>query len=119
MGEKMKFNVFLSVIAVLIAGLIGYGFYAINSGEGFVWLITFGSGICMALSLIGILAVSTKGRAGGINIQALSSIFFVVFLISNLVFTFTKIKLAPYIIINGLLLLIYAVSIYGFIKSRQ
>lgn len=58
----------------------------------------------------GILAVSTKGRAGGINIQALSSIFFVVFLISNLVFTFTKIKLAPYIIINGLLLLIYTVS---------
>ena len=115
----MKFNVFLSVIAVLIAGLIGYGFYAANSGEGFVWLITFGSGICMALSLIGILTVSTKGRAGGINIKALSSIFFVVFLISNLVFTFTTIKLAPYIIINGILLLIYAVSTYGIIKSRQ
>ena len=67
----------------------------------------------------GILAVSTKGRAGGINIQALSSIFFVVFLISNLVFTFTTIKLVPYIIINGILLLIYAVSTYGIIKSRQ
>ena len=66
----------------------------------------------------GMMAVSTKGRAGG-NIKALSSIFFVVFLISNLVFTFTKIKLAPYIIINGILLLIYAVSIYGLIKSRQ
>ena len=45
---------------------------------------------------VGILAVSTKGRAGGINIKALSSIFFVVFLISNLVFTFTKIKLAQW-----------------------
>ena len=64
----------------------------------------------MALSLIGIMAVSTKRRAGGINIKALSSIFFVFFLISNLVFTFTTIKLAPYIIINGLLLLIYVVS---------
>ena len=115
----MKFNVFLSVIAVLLAGLIGYGFYAANSGEKFVWLITFGSGICMALSLIGILAVSTEGRAGGINIKALSSIFFVLFLISNLVFTFTTIKLAPYVIINGIMLLIYAVSIYGIIKSRQ
>ena len=66
----------------------------------------------------GMMAVSTKGRAGG-NIKALSSIFFVVFLISNLVFTFTTIKLAPYIIINGILLLIFAVSIYGLIKSRQ
>ena len=115
----MKCNIFLTVASVLIAALIGYGFYAANSSESFVWIITFGSGICMALSLIGILAVSTKGRAGGINIKALSSIFFVVFLISNLVFTFTKIKLAPYVIINGILLLIYAVSTYGIIKSRQ
>lgn len=68
---------------------------------------------------LSVIAVLTKGRAGGINIQALSSIFFVVFLISNLVFTFTTIKLAPYIIINGILLLIYAVSTYGLIKSRQ
>ena len=51
----------------------------------------------------GILAVSTKGRAGGINIQALSSIFFVVFFIFFLVFTFTKINFGSYIIINGLL----------------
>ena len=115
----MKFNVFLSVIAVLIAGLIGYGFYAANSGEGFVWLLCSGAGITSALTLTGIFGISTKGRTGGINIRALSSIFFVLFFICNLVFAFTAVKLAPYVIINGILLIIYTIGIYGIVKSRQ
>ncbi|MEE1212728.1 MAG: hypothetical protein UHO11_09560 [Treponema sp.] len=115
----MKCNIFLTVASVLIAALIGYGFYAANSTEHLVWLLCSGAGITSALTLTGIFGISTKGRTGGINITALSSIFFVVFLISNLVFTFTKMKLAPYVIINGILLLIYAVSTYGIIKSRQ
>ncbi|MCR5219283.1 hypothetical protein [Treponema sp.] len=77
------------------------------------------AGITSALTLAGIFGISTKGRTGGINIQALSSIFFVLFLICNLVFAFTAVKLALYVIINGILLLIYAVSTYGIIKSRQ
>ena len=96
-----------------IAGANAFGKMGANGAMG----INLGNGGIM--NPAGILAVSTKGRAGGINIKALSSIFFVVFLISNLVFTFTTIKLVPYIIINGILLLIYAVSTYGIIKSRQ
>lgn len=115
----MKCNIFLTVASVLIAALIGYGFYAANSSESFVWLLCSGAGITSVLTLTGIFGISTKGRTGGINITALSSIFFVLFLICNLVFAFTAVKLAPYVIINGILLLIYAIGIYGIVKSKH
>lgn len=115
----MKFNVFLTITAILVAGLIGYGFYSANAEEQFVWLLSCGSGISLGISLIGFLGISTQGKAGGANIKVLSSIFFILFLISNIVFSFTAIKVAPYIIINGILLIIYAIGTYEIIKSKQ
>lgn len=115
----MKCNIFLTVASVLIAALIGYGFYAANSTEHLVWLLCSGAGITSVLTLTGIFGISTKGRTGGINITALSSIFFVLFLICNLVFAFTAVKLAPYVIINGILLIIYTIGMYGIIKTKQ
>ena len=106
----MKCNIFLTVASVLIAALIGYGFYAANSSESFVWLLCSGAGITSVLTLTG---------TGGINITALSSIFFVLFLICNLVFAFTAVKVAPYVIINGILLIIYTIGMYGIIKTKQ
>ena len=41
------------------------------------------------------------------------------FLICNLVFAFTAVKLAPYVIINGILLIIYTIGMYGIIKTKQ
>lgn len=77
------------------------------------------AGITSALTLTGIFGISTKGRTGGINITALSVIFFVLFLICNLVFAFTAVKVAPYVIINGILLIIYTIQIYGIIKKNS
>lgn len=115
----MKCNIFLTIASVIIAALIGYGFYAANSGEQFVLLLSCGTGVSMALTLTGLLGISTSGRAGGPNIKALSAIFFVLFLISNLIFAFTAVKIAPYVIVNGIILIIYSICIYGIVKSRQ
>ena len=113
----MKGNIFLIIIALVIAALAGYGFYAANSGEQYVFLIAGGAGIKFASTLAGLIGLSTDGRAGGMNIKALSLIFFVLFLVSNLVFSFTAVKPAPYIIVNGILLLVYAAGFYGIVKS--
>lgn len=115
----MKFNKFLFLISILIAALAGYGLYSLNRGEQNVWLITIFGSICLAVTLIGIISVSTEGRAGSFNISALSTIFIILFIICNLVFSFTEIKTAPYVIINGILFLFYISSIYGIVKSKQ
>ena len=104
----MKCNVFLTIIAILLAALIGYGFYAANKTETYVLLLTVGS-----------MGISTIGRTGGANIKVLSGIFFILFIISNLVFAFTTIKIAPYIIVNGMLGLIYATIVYKIIKTGE
>lgn len=115
----MKGNFFLIIIAVLISALGGYGFFAANSAEQYVLLLSIGSGICFAVTLIGLLGIKTEAKSGGANIKALSAIFVVLFLISNLIFSFIAIKVAPYIIINGILLLIYAICVYGIVKSGK
>ena len=48
-----------------------------------------------------------------------SSCIFILFIISNLVFAFTAIKIAPYIIVNGMLGLIYATIVYKIIKTGE
>ena len=115
----MKCNVFLTIIAILLAVLIGYGFYAANKTETYVLLLTVGSGLLSALTLVGSMGISTIGRTGGANIKVLSGIFFILFIISNLVFAFTAIKIAPYIIVNGMLGLIYATIVYKIIKTGE
>ena len=115
----MKPNIFLIIVSVLIAALSGYGFYAANSGENFCILLSLGSGLTFATTLIGTLGIRPKERAGNVNFKIVSAIFFVLFLISNLLFGFIGMKLAPYIIVNGIILLIYAIIEYGIIKSNE
>lgn len=114
----MKPNVFLIVVSVLISALAGYGFYAANSGESFCLLLSLGSGLTFASTLIGMLGVRPKERAGNVNFKVVSVIFFVLFLVSNLIFGFVGMRVAPYIIVNGIILLIYAIIEYGIIKSN-
>lgn len=115
----MKCNVFLTILSVLIAALIAYGFYAANNEEVYVLLLSIGAGVTSALTLTGLLGITTTGRTGGANIKALSAIFFLFFSISNLIFSFTAVKIAPYIIVNGILFILYLICVYGIVKSRQ
>ncbi len=114
----MKPNIFLIIVSVLISTLAGYGFYAANSGEAFCLLLSLGSGLSFAATLIGTLGVRPKEKKGNVNFKVVSCIFFVLFLISNLVFGFIGMKVAPYIIVNGIILLVYAIIEYGIIKSN-
>ncbi len=115
----MKPNIFLIIVSVLIAALSGYGFYAANSGENFCILLSLGSGLTFAATLIGTLGIGLKERAGNVNFKIVSVIFFMLFLISNLLFGFIGMKVAPYIIVNGIILLIYAIFEYGIIKTIE
>ena len=56
----MKVNVVFLVIALAIAGLIGYAFYSTNKGEANCVLLAIGSGCMIAASLSSSLAVALK-----------------------------------------------------------
>jgi hypothetical protein len=107
------------VIALVFAALVGYGFYAANYGEQYRLLLTIGVGISLFLPLCGVLAVGVKGRGSTGNLRALSAVFFVLMLTDNLIFSFVSFRLAPYIIITGILLLIYALIVYAVTRALK
>ena len=113
----MKVNFVMLFIALAIAALMAFGFYSGNDKDQYVWLITIASGIMGFITLAGILAVSFEGRGGTGNVRVVSILFFIASLVSNLIFSFITLNLAPYIIVNGILLLLYILIGYGIIKA--
>jgi hypothetical protein len=113
----MKLNFVMTLISLGIASLAAYGFYAMNGGELYVLLLTISSGVALFVTLTGWLGISFTGHGSTVNIRVVSGIFTVLFIISNLIFSFTRIIRAPYIIVNGILLLIYILIVYSLVKT--
>jgi hypothetical protein len=115
----MKVNFVMLLIALAIAVLVAYGFYSGNKNDETVWLITIASGIMIFVTLSGILAVTFDGRGGTGNVRVVSILFLIISIISNAIFSFITMTPAPYIIINGILFLVYILISYGIVKALK
>ena len=117
----MKINPILLLISFAIASLAGYGFFSANSGDSYQLLLTFGSGILIFITLSGIMAIQSTGGRGGVgNIRVLSIVFLVIYVISNIIFSFVALASpAAYIITNGIVLLVYILIAYAVIRALR
>lgn len=107
----MKVNWIFVLISLGIAALVGYGFHAGTTNL----FLTLVGGFVLFATLAGTLAVSF-GR-GSASAKALSAVFFVLFLVEHLIFAFAGFRQAAYIIITGILFLVYALIFYGVAKA--
>jgi len=114
----MKINVVMLIISFAIAALVAFGFFTGNSSETYCALITIGAGLSFFVTLGGILAVSSPHGAT-VNLKVVSVLFFIALLIEHLVFSFASVLLAPYVIITGILLLLYVMISYAIIRALQ
>jgi hypothetical protein len=108
----MKINVVLLLMALGIAALGAFGFFAGNGGEDYRLVLCIGSGISLFVTLGGIFALTVE-HGGTVNIKVVSVLFLIALVVENLIFSFTVIRLAPYVIITGILLLVYALIVYA------
>jgi hypothetical protein len=116
----MKINVVFMFIALAIAALVGYGFFALKEGDSYQLLIAIGAGLGVFLPLSGTIALSSDSRGIVGNIRALSIVFLLVFVVSNIVFGFIKLVTpSAYIIVNGILLLVYILIGYAIAKTLK
>lgn len=113
---KIKLIPFLIVLG--ISALIGYAFFAGNSGETYNWLQFLVSGLSFLIILEGGLGFK-YAEQGGVNIVLASLIFGIVDVVVNLIFTFAPFKVAPYIIISGILVLLDIGTVYGLSKALK
>ena len=109
----MKINWILVLISLGISAFVGYGFF---SGTGNMFL-TVGGGVFLFVILFGVFGISF-GR-GSANIKIFSSIFLVLVLVEHLIFVFSGFRQTAYIVITGVLFLLYLLIFYGIVKALK
>ncbi len=113
----MKVNFVKTIIAIALSLLITYGFYSFHDSENKI-LLSSGSFVFLTVTLIFAIGSSFEFPRTTTNVRVVSGIFFAIALISNLVFTFLYFSVPSYIIINGILLLVFILITYSINKAK-
>lgn len=109
----MKIKIIPLTLSVLIATLSGYAFFTYAIG-GDNTLLGVGSATTLALTLLGMFGFSLETKRKAINIHVVSGVFNTLFLIISIVFAFLHDFSRPtYLLVNGILLLIWLLITYG------
>lgn len=114
----MKINFLTTIIAMAISLLIAYGFYSFNDSENKI-ILSIGSFVFLAVALINTIGVKFKQSRTTSNIRVVSAVFFVVAFICNLLFSIITFSTPWYVIINGMILLIFVLIVYGIYQAKQ
>lgn len=113
---KVKFQLIPTLISAGIALLIAYGFFAANVEEWQRWLIFVVCAVEFTVLFGGGFGLKYAER-GNINIAVLSIVFIILALIVQLIASFMPFSSASYIIVNGLLIMLYTGITYTIAKA--
>lgn len=108
----MKANLFLTFISIMLAALLGYLAFNVANGEENDVICGISSGICFATTLIPTIGIQYESGRLGTNIRMFSALFFIVFAISHFSYAGFGVKMPYYIIVNGIMLMIYLAVFY-------
>jgi hypothetical protein len=114
----MKINFVQTIIAIAVSLLIAYGLYSFHDSENKI-LLSAGSFVFIATTLVMSIGASFELQRTTTNIRVVSGIFFVIALISNMIFTFVNFSVPSYVIINGILILVFILNVYLIKQAKQ
>ena len=115
----MKINVFLSFMSFALAALLSYWVFNMASEDTNAAICGIGSLLCFCVTLIPAIGMSYETLGIGTNIRIVSALFFIVFLISLFCFAGFGVKMPYYIIINGIILIIYLAIFYKMQRVKE
>ena len=113
----MKFNPVISALAICICALIAYGFYSFSSTTH-KELLAAGSFIFLSATLLFAIGMRYGGYGSSANGRTVSLLFFGLAFVLNLVFSFIDFTVPAYIVVHGILLLVYILGIYLVTRRR-
>ena len=114
----MKLNFTQTIIAIALSLLIAYGFYSFHDSENKI-ILTFGSFIFLAITLGITIGVRFERSRTTTNIRTVSGIFSIIAFFSNLIFSFLTFSTPGYVIVNGMLFLVFSSIVYSINKAKQ
>ena len=115
----MKLDVVKSLIAVAISALLAYACYEICDYEHLQWIIAIGSFLTLGVPLILALGIAIHRERSSTMLKALAWVVFLVEFIVNGIFVFYDFTVPVYIIINGLILLIFALIYNSIYRTKM
>ena len=114
----MKIQVFPSIIAVAASALIAFGLYSWCRCEDMRLLIAIFGGISLMLTGGATFAASLQESRATVNAKVASGVFALLLIVSNAIFcAVTTFSVAFYVLINGLLLLLWLIILYAVMKT--
>lgn len=105
-------------MAMAIAALLTYCLYICTNKEANVAFFTTGNAVLLLVTLFGTMGFTIESKRMLIMMRVVSIIFFLLMFISCMIFCIIGVSNPPYIITNGLLLLIYILILYNISKSN-
>lgn len=112
----MRVNIFLLLLALALSGLAFYGFHSCTDNL----LFSLGSALLCLVYLSAAMAFYTKeSPRSGAMVKLVSGIFTGVVLLLNVFFVWKNVSDVTYIVTNGILLCVWAVTVYGIGRARQ
>lgn len=112
----MRIDIVKSLIALAISALLAYACYEICDFNNLRWFITLGSFVTILIPLLLAMGITSKDKRGGLSLKFLSWIVASIEIAANAFFVFFDFSVPVYIIINGLILVLFALiyhSIYN------
>lgn len=113
----MKFNLFLSCIAVVVSGLVFYGLYEMNPDKLIFPIVATVVSLILLVFTMGV-SFSDYPRSTTMAKTA-TGFFWFLTLITNILFVVFDAANVVFIITNALLLAIWVSIAYGIFKSKQ
>lgn len=114
----MKIKIIPCIAAIILSGLVAFGFYTWCRCDSMNLLIAIAGGAVLLLTSCATLGISLSDSKMSINVKVLSGIFTCLFLVINIIFCcLTSFSIPLYAIINGVLLVVWLLISYGIAKQ--
>lgn len=115
----MKLDVVKSLIAVAISALSAYACYEICDYDRVRWVIAIGAFLTLGITSVFSLSITLEQVRSSTMLKALAWIILIVEFITNGIFVFFDFSVPVYVIINGSILLIFALIYNSIYRTKM
>ena len=115
----MKLDIVKSLIAVATSALLAYACYEICDYERLLWVTAVGSFVSIGIPMMLALGVSSQQERSSVMLKTLSWVFLLIETVSNGVFVFFDFSIPVYVIVNGLILLTFALIYNSVYRTKM
>lgn len=114
----MKLNLIPCILVLAVSLLIAFGFYSwCRCEENNILVAVFG-GVSIMLALGATFGATFQDSRKSVNVNVLSGLNACALLVSNIVFCcISSFSVAAYVIVNGILFVMWLAMVYGVVKA--